>query len=533
MSISELLAHLAFRFPSLHLIFFPSIMLSSPLANVSRTNGSTGNTLEPSSPPTSQTIPRSRSSVVTSGADHHLIDESYDSPIPPYATAGDAVAPFFIGVSGASASGKTTVCRKIIHGLGDQRCILISMDWFYKGLPPGVDPAKYNFDHPDAFDYEGLVETLAKMKERQAVSVPKYDFALHQRSEDNCEEFNEADVIILEGILTFHDKAVRDMLHMKIFVDEDADVCLVRRISRDVKLRGRSVESVLKQYTKFVKPAFEEYIYPTKRFCDIVVPRGGENLVAIDLIIKHSALKIKQGDTRRLYSNLIIMADSYQMRGLHTIIRSQDCPREDLIFYSNRLMRLLIEEALGLLPFERKTITTHTGSRYYGVGFTAGLLGLSLIPAGEAMESSLRAVCKTIRIGKILITDEDGTVGEHFSPNKSKRTIKYISIPPSIEGRHVLLLAPVVNTGAACELAIEKLLSEEVGCKEENIIILSLIVSPESVKRICGRFTKARMVVSAIDHGIDEVGSVTPGIGDFSARYYGADRVSKFKDWKL
>ena len=471
---------------------------------------------------------RTRSNVVTSGFNHHIAPTTtHDSPTPASDLKKDRVGPFFIGVSGASASGKTTVCQKIIHGLGDQRCVLVSLDWFYIGLPDGVDPATYNFDHPNAFDYASLKETLEKMRQRVPVSVPKYDFTQHRRVEDNCEELDVADVVIVEGILSFYDRSVRDLMHMKIFVDEDPDICLARRITRDVAVRGRTVDSVLEQYTRFVKPSFERFILPTKRYCDIVVPRGGENLVAIDLIIKHSALKIRQGDTRRLYSNLVVMADSYQARGLHTIIRHHEAPREDFVFYADRLMRLLIEEGLGLLPFERKTVITPTGSRYYGVGFVAGLAALSLIPSGEAMENSLRAVCKAVRIGKILITDEDGTVGDHFSPNKT-RQIKYVSIPPKIQNRHILVLAPVMNTGAACELAVEKLLSPEIGCMEENIMILSLIVSPEAVKRICGRFTKARLVVSAIDSSIDSNGCVSPGIGDFSARYYGAELVTKY-----
>eukprot|EP00171_Calliarthron_tuberculosum_P006570 IDg6570t1 len=323
------------------------------------------------------TYRRTRTNVVTSGASHHTPPLSIDAAASEHSSFHQEVAPFFIGVTGASASGKTTVCEKIIHGLGDQRCVLVSLDWFYRGLPEGQDPAAYNFDHPDAFDYAALKQTLETMRKRKRVSVPKYDFARHCRVSDNCEDLDVADVIIVEGILSFYDKSVRDMLNMKIFVDEDADICLVRRITRDVASRGRSVESVLAQYTRFVKPSFEEYILPTKRYSDIVVPRGGENLVAIDLIIKHSALKIRQGDTRRLFSNLIVMADSYQARGLHTIIRTRDASREDFVFYADRLMRLLIEEGLGLLPFERKMITTPTDTRYYGVGFVAGIAALS------------------------------------------------------------------------------------------------------------------------------------------------------------
>lgn len=465
-------------------------------------------------------IPRSQSGVITSGVSHHLLPAIDDHNAN---TNGNShVGPFFIGVSGASASGKTTVCQKIIHGLGDQRCVLLALDWFYLGVPDGVDPADYNFDHPNAFDYVALRETLELMKLRKPVSVPKYDFGNHRRDPENSEELDAADVIIVEGILTFYDKSIRDILHMKIFVDEDPDICLSRRITRDVKYRERTVDSVLLQYTRFVKPSFEEFILPTKRYTDIVVPRGGENLVAIDLIIKHSALKIRQVDMRKIFSNLVVMADSYQARGLHTIIRSRCASREDFVFYSDRLMRLLIEEGLGLLPFERKTVTTVSGAKYYGVGFSAGIAALSLIPSGEAMENSLRAVCKTVRIGKILITDEDGTIAEHFGPGKS-RVVGYTSMPPDIADRHILVLAPILNTGKACELAVEKLLSSEVGCSEERIMILALIVSPESVKRICTRYPKARLVVSAIDSHIDEEGCVSPGLGDFSARYYGTD----------
>ncbi len=142
-------------------------------------------------------LPRSRSAVVTSGASHHILPEENAGRTEP--DRRSSVGPFFIGVTGASASGKTTVCNKIIHGLGDQRCVLVSLDWFYLGLPDGVDPANYNFDHPNAFDYVALRQTLELMKLRKHVSVPKYDFAKHQRVPNNCEELDAADVIIVEG----------------------------------------------------------------------------------------------------------------------------------------------------------------------------------------------------------------------------------------------------------------------------------------------------------------------------------------------
>lgn len=470
-------------------------------------------------------LPRqAEAAVLTSGWQHHTpppkskLADNMDSSSAPHTPSAQTapVGPFIIGVTGGSASGKTTVCEKIIHGLGDQRCVLVSLDWFYHGLPDGVNPGSYNFDHPDAFDFEALRSTLASMKTRRPVSVPKYDFALHCRVADNAADLDVADVIIVEGILTFYDPEIRNLMHMKIFVDEDADICLARRITRDLKSRGRSVESILTQYTRFVKPAFETFILPTKRYADIVVPRGGDNLVAIDLIIKHIALKIQQEDLRKVFSNLVVMSDSYQSRGLHTIFRQKDATRNDIVFYSNRLMRLLIEEGLGLLPFERKTVTTPTGGKFYGVGFIAGLAGVSLMPNGETMESSLRAVCNTVAIGKMLI-----------SP-KVKTDVTYARLPLDIQDKYILILDPVLDSGEMCETALGRL--TELGCREDRIMVLSLIVSPQAVTRICRRFTKVQLVVSAIDKGLGADGRVYPGVGDFGTRYYGSDCLSSGGD---
>lgn len=461
-----------------------------------------------------------RPCVLASGSQHHtppvrpqsLLDLHAGNGMP--ADASDVVAlaspvePFIIGVTGASASGKTTVCHKIIDGLGDQRCVLISIDWFYHGLPPETDPSSYNFDHPRAFDFVALRETLEQMRARKPVRVPTYNFALHERDAERTADLDEADVIIIEGILTFYDPDLRDMMHLKVFVDEDADICLARRIKRDVAARGRSVESILAQYTCFVKPAYEEFILPTKRYADMIMPRGGENIVLIDMIIKHIALKIRQDDLRKLYPGLVVMADSFQNRGLHTIIRDSEASRDDIVFYSNRLMRLLVEEGLGLLPFRRKLVCTSSGGSYFGVGFVAGLAAISLLPAGVTMESSLRAVCNTVRIGKMLIGGDD-------------LHVTYENLPDGLAERYVLVLAPVLNSGSSCEKAIARLV--DVGCREDCIFLLSLVVSPQAVIRICSRFPRMKLVVSAVDKGLDENGLVFPGVGNFATRYFGTD----------
>jgi len=167
---------------------------------------------------------------------------------------------------------------------------MVCLDWYYRGIPEGCDPETYNFDHPDALDFDALYDTLIQMIDRKSVTVPCYDFTTHKRS--GTRRIEAAEIIVVEGILTFYNPLVRNLLNMKIFVDEDSDVCLCRRIRRDVSVRGRSIESVLRQYEQFVKPAYEEFIQPCKRYADIIVPRGGENLIAIDLIVKHIGLRL-------------------------------------------------------------------------------------------------------------------------------------------------------------------------------------------------------------------------------------------------
>ncbi|XBH93187.1 hypothetical protein VPH35_084163 [Triticum aestivum] len=421
--------------------------------------------------------------------------------------------PFVIGVSGGTASGKTTVCDMIIQQLHDHRVVLVNQDSFYRGLTAeeSARAQDYNFDHPDAFDTEQLLECMGQLKRALPVNVPIYDFKNHRRCSERFRKVNASDVIILEGILVFHDQRVRNLMDMKIFVDTDADIRLARRIRRDTVERGRDVSSVLDQYGRFVKPAFDDFVLPSKKYADVIIPRGGDNHVAIDLIVQHIRTKLGMHDLCKVFRNVFVVQSTFQIRGMHTLIRDRDITTPDFVFYSDRLIRLVVEHGLGHLPFTEKQIITPTGSVYTGVDFCKKLCGVSIVRSGESMENALRACCKGIKIGKILI---------HRVGDNGQQLI-YHKLPMDIDERHVLLLDPVLGTGNSANQAIDLLRRK--GVAEERIIFLTLISAPEGIQCVCTRFPKLKLVTSEIDTGLSEEFRVIPGLGEYGDRYFGTD----------
>lgn len=191
----------------------------------------------------------------------------------------------FIGVAGGSSSGKSTVARNVLETVGPERVTYIQQDSYYKDLShlPFEMRAKLNFDHPEAFDNELLLEHLAQLQAGQAVEQPLYDFKTFTRT--GTKTVNAFTVILVEGILVLSDPRLRDLLDIKIFVDTDPDIRIIRRIQRDVLERGRSIDFVLHQYLETVRPMHQQFIDPTRRFADIVIPEGGSNQVAMDMLI--------------------------------------------------------------------------------------------------------------------------------------------------------------------------------------------------------------------------------------------------------
>ncbi|XP_071386676.1 uridine-cytidine kinase-like 1 isoform X1 [Centroberyx affinis] len=440
---------------------------------------------------------------------------------------------FVIGLCGGSASGKTTVANKIIEALDVPWVVLLSMDSFYKVLNKEEQELaaknEYNFDHPDAFDFELLVTVIRKLKKGKSVKVPVYDFTSHCRRKEWKTVYG-ANVVIFEGILAFANKELLKLLDMKVFVDTDSDIRLVRRLKRDISERGRDISGVIKQYNKFVKPAFEQYIEPTVQVADIVVPRGGENFVALDLIVQHvhSQLEKREITVRSalasahqgqpLPKTLSVMESTPQVRGMHTIIRNKETNRDEFIFYSKRLMRLLIEHALSFLPLKPVSVETPQGGTYEGKRLSGKrITGVSILRAGETMEQALMAVCKDIRLGKILIQTNHDT---------GEPELHYLRLPKDMSEDYVILMDSTVSTGAAALMAVRVLLDHDV--PEDKIFLLSLLMAEMGVHSVAYAFPKVRIITTAVDKGVNDQFHIIPGIGNFGDRYFGTDAPS---DW--
>jgi len=211
---------------------------------------------------------------------------------------GGRSKPFMIGVAGGTASGKSTVCEKLMDQLGQQnvnnvekQVVHLSQDSFYRELAPSeiskANKGMFNFDHPDAFDNELMESCLTNIINGKVTRIPQYDFKTNARVPGQFISIYPSDVVLVEGILVFYYLNMRNMFDMKLFVDTDADTRLARRVLRDIEERGRDLEHVLHQYTTLVKPAFEEFCIPTKKYADVIIPRGAENSVAINLIKQH------------------------------------------------------------------------------------------------------------------------------------------------------------------------------------------------------------------------------------------------------
>ncbi|MFJ7826869.1 uridine kinase [Psychrobacillus sp. OK028] len=194
--------------------------------------------------------------------------------------------PLIIGIAGGSGSGKTSVTNAISEVFKDHSVVVIQQDFYYKDQShlKFEERLNTNYDHPLAFDNDLLLEHIHNLLDNKSIEKPVYDYAQHTRSSETI-KIEPKDVIILEGILVLEDERLRNMMNIKLFVDTDADLRIIRRILRDINDRGRTVDSVVDQYLHVVRPMHNQFIEPTKKYADVIIPEGGQNEVAIDLMV--------------------------------------------------------------------------------------------------------------------------------------------------------------------------------------------------------------------------------------------------------
>ncbi|KAK7691089.1 hypothetical protein QCA50_006192 [Cerrena zonata] len=503
--------------------------------------------------------------AITLQAKKNTVLKSHGRP-PWYAEDGLPICDaFVVGIAGGSASGKTHVARQIVEKLGSiPTIIILSQDSFYKKhSPEEVKLAHANlidFDHPNAIDMPLFANCLKDLKACKQTNIPIYSFAEHQRLDDTKYLYGAA-VIITEGILALHDPALRALYDLKIFVQCDSDLMLARRLRRDIKERGRTVDGTLDQYLRYVKPSYDNFVLPTARHADIIVP-GMDNGVAIDLIATHIRRKMKERASRfrphmaqagpptplsvpstpdshellEPYENLILLPQTAQLKGIYTILRDKNTPREDFIFFTDRLATFLMEKAMEYLPYRSRTVTTPVDVEYTGKEIDAKYIcGVSILRSGGPLERGLERVISDVMTGSLLIQSVAQT-GEPL--------LLHLMLPVCIRERHrakdtwVFLLDAQIGTGAAAFMAIRILLDH--GVPEDHIIFVTFLVARSggigalrkafpTVKIVCGAIDDSlrETWLEAIERGDGQIEAearkvwvVEPGMGHIGDRYY-------------
>ncbi|SCZ87637.1 BZ3500_MvSof-1268-A1-R1_Chr2-2g05103 [Microbotryum saponariae] len=504
---------------------------------------------------------------------------------PWYDKDGRVQTAYVIGIGGGSASGKTRVAQEVLKKLSVPWVVVISQDSFYKPLTPEELSAAFRCEHdldsPTSIDEALLRDCLGRLRAGEAVQLPNYSFAKHARTDETTYIYG-ATVVIVEGIHALHE-SLRDVYDLKVFVQCDSDLMLARRLRRDLVERGRDAAGVLDQlsamlmnvYLRFVKPAFDNHIQPTSRFADIIVP-GSNNEISVELIAGHIRRQLDErkqelrkelfveteGANAKLGTNgeggaglvsqrsreisvdrlaskdglpdtVVLMEQTNQLSGIHTLLRSSSTPAADFLFYANRLSTLVVERSLSLLPYRSKLITTRTSVPHTGqeLDIDAGhLVGVSILRSGASLEKGLRRVVREIPVGSMLIQSDD----------QSGEPLLYsIRLPQALtrskesaKKTWVLLLDSQIGTGAAALMAVRVLLDH--GVDEAKIIICAILVSKlGGVWALKRAFPRVRIVSSAADDGLEErwekkkdgsgskkVFAILPGMGSFGDRYF-------------
>lgn len=421
------------------------------------------------------------------------------SCIPPW------TEPYIIGIAGNSGSGKTSISQKIIQDINQPWTVLLSFDNFYQPLT--LEQSKlafannYDFDCPDSLDFDLLVETIGNLKKGGKTTIPVYSFTSHNRTSKTNTIYG-ANVIIVEGLYALHDQQLLDMMDLKIYVDTDLDICLARRLTRDILYRGRDLGGAMQQWEKFVKPNAVKFINPTVQNADLVIPRGLDNSIAINLMIKHikNQLALKsRNHLQRLKKlgvnikfdidkfNIKLLQNTNQVKGINSILFDTSTSRNDFIFYFNRMCGLLIELAQEFMTnYTNVDIDTGKGI-YHGKKLLQNQYNaVNIIRSGDCFMASIKKSFPVISIGKLLI-QSDSTTGEpqlHFERLPHKLSDK------------IMLFDSQIISGAGAIMAIQVLLDHHV--KEQDIILITYLSTEIGIRRIVNVFPKVKIVVGKL-----------------------------------
>lgn len=425
--------------------------------------------------------------------------------IPPWSS------PYIIGIAGLSGSGKTTVAQEITNSINQPWTILLSLDNFYKDLTPEQSKLAYSnefdFDKPDAYDFDAIIECVRNIKAGKKVDIPVYSFKTHSRQPNQKITIYGANVVIIEGIMSLFHPELLKLMDFKVFVDTDIDICYSRRLLRDIIHRDRSIEGVIQQWNKFVKPNSIAYVLPTRSNADIVIPRGSDNKIALSMLIAHLKRKLKEKSDIHIahlnslhagpdMSRVHILPVHNQLKVLYTTILDSTTSSDDFIFNFNRIASLLITFALDFIPYESgvtlgRTITTPTN---HSISFsdayfqTSNVIGVSMIRSGDVFQRALRQTIPSVQIGKLLI-QADSRTGE---PQLHTEKLPEFTVKDTI-----LLFEAEIISGTAGVMAIKVLLDH--GVKEDQIIIVSYRVTEIALRRIFAAFPKVTVVTGGVE----------------------------------
>lgn len=443
---------------------------------------------------------------------HNLTITNTATYIPPW------TEPYVIGVAGFSGSGKTSISQQIILELNQPWTVLLSFDNFYKPLTPEQTRQAFasnlDLDKPTALDMDMIVEKLVSLKQGKKTEIPVYSFAHHART-DRTTTIYGANVIIVEGIYALFDQRLLNLMDIKVFVDTDLDVCLARRLTRDILYRGRDLEGALRQWEKFVKPNAVASVVPTMQNADVVIPRGVENTTAIELMIKHiqKQLALKSSvHLQRLKSlgrsvvplshlgNLAVLPHTSHTAGIHSMLFSRETDRGDFIFYFDRIAHLLIELALEQLTvFSHKTVVCHGNYTYRGLQQTQAIVAVCIIRSGDCFMNSIRKTFAAIPVGKLLI-QSDMLTGE---PQLHTELL-----PNSEPGAQHFLFDAQIISGAGAIMAIQVLLDH--GVAPKDIFLIAYLLTEIGLRRIFNVFPKVNVVAGKVSSMDDIDPAINP-----------------------